>query len=31
MEIIKELHTVALLIDIPDKKLRRGDVGTVRW
>lgn len=29
MEKIKELHTVALLKDIPSKKLRRGDVGTV--
>ncbi|PKD44632.1 DUF4926 domain-containing protein [Rhodohalobacter barkolensis] len=26
---IKELHTVALLKDLPDKKLHRGDVGTV--
>lgn len=26
---MKELHTVALLKDIPSKKLRRGDVGTV--
>jgi hypothetical protein len=29
MEKIKELHTVALLKDIPSKNLRRGDVGTV--
>ena len=29
MESIKELHTVALLKDIPEKNLRRGDVGTV--
>lgn len=29
MENIKELHTVALLKDIPSKKLKRGDVGTV--
>ena len=29
MEIIKELHTVALLKDIPAKRLHRGDVGTV--
>lgn len=29
METIKELHTVALLRDIPIKRLRRGDVGTV--
>lgn len=29
MNIIKELNTVALLKDIPEKKLRRGDVGTV--
>jgi len=29
MEIIKELHTVALLKNIPEKNLHRGDVGTV--
>lgn len=29
MEKIKELHTVALLKDIPSKNMRRGDVGTV--
>ena len=29
MEKIKELHTVALLKDIPSKNLRRGEVGTV--
>lgn len=29
MEKIKELHTVALLKDIPSKNLHRGDVGTV--
>jgi len=29
METIKELHTVALLKDIPAKNLHRGDVGTV--
>ena len=29
METIKELHTVALLKDIPSKNLHRGDVGTV--
>lgn len=29
MEKIKELHTVALLTDIPSKKLKRGDVGIV--
>jgi hypothetical protein len=29
MNEIKELHTVALLKDLPDKKLHRGDVGTV--
>jgi len=29
METIKELHTVALLKDIPSKHLHRGDVGTV--
>jgi hypothetical protein len=29
MEVIKELHTVALLKDIPEKRLHRGDVGTV--
>lgn len=29
METIKELNTVALLKDIPEKKLHRGDVGTV--
>ena len=29
MEKIKELDTVALLKNIPSKKLRRGDVGTV--
>jgi len=29
METIKELHTVALLKDIPAKNLYRGDVGTV--
>ncbi len=29
MEKIKELDTVALLENIPSKKLRRGDVGTV--
>lgn len=26
---MEELHTVALLKDIPSKKLHRGDVGTV--
>lgn len=29
MEKIKELHTVALLKNIPKKNLYRGDVGTV--
>jgi len=29
MEIIKENHTVALLMDIPSQNLQRGDVGTV--
>lgn len=29
MESIKELHTVALLKNIPEKNLHRGDVGTV--
>jgi len=29
MEPIKELHTVALLKNIPEKNLLRGDVGTV--
>lgn len=29
MDGIKELHTVALLKDIPSKSLQRGDVGTV--
>ncbi|MEX1130386.1 MAG: DUF4926 domain-containing protein [Candidatus Woykebacteria bacterium] len=29
MEIIKALHTVALLKNIPAKNLYRGDVGTV--
>jgi len=29
MKKFKELHTVALLIDIPSKKLKRGDVGTI--
>ena len=29
MEKIKDLDTVALLRDIPSKKLHRGDVGTV--
>lgn len=29
MDAIEELHTVALLKDIPEKKLHRGDVGTV--
>lgn len=29
MEFIKELHTVALLKNIPEKNLHRGDVGTV--
>jgi len=29
MDTIKELHTVALLKDFPEKNLHRGDVGTV--
>lgn len=29
MEKLKELQTVALLIDIPSKKLKRGDVGAI--
>lgn len=29
MQEIKENDVVALLVDLPDKKLRRGDVGTV--
>jgi hypothetical protein len=29
MDAVKELHTVALLKDVPDKHLHRGDVGTV--
>jgi len=29
MDTIKELHTVAILKDFPDKNLHRGDVGTV--
>ena len=29
MKKIKELNTVALLMDIPSKNLQRGDVGTV--
>jgi hypothetical protein len=29
MEPIKELHTIALLKDIPEKNLFRGDVGAV--
>jgi|AntRauTorcE11898_2_1112593.scaffolds.fasta_scaffold80122_2 hypothetical protein len=29
MEMLKELQTVALLQDIPSKKLKRGDVGAI--
>ena len=29
MQKIKENDLVALLVDLPDKRLRRGDVGTV--
>ena len=29
MEQIKELDVVALLVDLPEQELRRGDVGTV--